>query len=53
MKEFAKLQIWRFCDEDMSPEPSELIVAFDSKVHFFRGFGPGVSEKGPMKYKNT
>ena len=26
----------------MSPEPSELIVAFVSKVPFFRGLGPGV-----------
>ena len=34
----------------MSPEPSELIAAFESKVPFFRGLGSGVFyfiQRGP------
>ena len=39
---FAELQIQLFCVEDMSPEPFELITAFESKVPFLRGHGLGV-----------
>ena len=33
-KKCAELQIQLFCVEDMSPEPSELITVFESKVPF-------------------
>ena len=42
-KEFAELQIRLFCVEDMSPEPSKLITALESKVPFFKGHGLGVT----------
>ena len=40
----------RYCVEDMSPEPSELIAAFVSKVPFFRGLGSGVLPEEPNRF---
>ena len=49
-EEFSELQIRLFCVEDMSPEPSKLIAAFESKVPFFRDDGLGVFMFGLPKY---
>ena len=43
-EEFSELQIRLFCVEDMSPKPSKLITAFESKVPFFRGHDLGVTD---------